>query len=234
MPRPAARVVSALVLALVPAAALAQNLPLAGMLPGARQPGQAGPSTSSAGAAGAAEVGTWAEYRFRRGAEAPLRVRYSLVERSPEGDWLETQYLRGGGTADRLLVRVLVEGRIDRMTKQGRIKRVILQQGSMQALELPTSRGAEALPPSVPAGGPAQTIGTEALQIGDRSVVTRHVRAREGPSVTDAWVSAEVPLWGLVRFSSRRYHLELLDFGAGARSALVGEPVRFDPTQLGR
>jgi hypothetical protein len=233
MLRPA-RLLSALALALAPAAATAQNLPLAGMLPGSRQPGQAAASASSGSAAGAAEVGTWAEYRFRRGAEAPLRVRYSLVERSSEGDWLETQYLRGAGGADRLLVRVLVEGRIDRMTKRGRIRRVILQQGSMQALELPTNRGAEALPPTVPGGGPAQTIGTETLQVGERSVVTRHVRAREGPSVTDAWVSAEVPLWGLVRFSSRRYHLELLDFGTGARSGLVGEAVRFDPTQLGR
>ena len=189
--------------ALVPAAALAQNLPLPGMLPGSRQPGEAAPTTTPAGAAAAAaEIGAWAEYRFRRGAEAPLRVRYSLVERATEGDWLETQYLRG--PTDRLLVRVLVEGRLDRLDKQGRIKRVIVQQGSMQALELPTNRGQQALPPAVPSGTAAQTIGSETLRVGTHTVVTRHVRAREGPSVTDAWVSPDIPLWGIVRFSSRR------------------------------
>lgn len=233
MRRPAWRSAIAVTLVLAPAAAGAQNLPLAGMLPGSRQPGQSAPAPAAAGSvATAAEVGTWAEYRFRRGTEAPLRVRYALVERTAEGDWLETQYLRG--PSDRLLVRVLIDGRIDRMARQGRIRRVILQQGSMQALELPTNRGAEALPPTVPTGGTAQTIGTETLSVGTHALSTRHLRAREGPSVTDAWVSPDVPLWGLVRFSSRRYYLELLDFGTGARSALVGEPVRFDPAQLGR
>ena len=129
-------------------------------------------------------------------------------------------------------MRVLVEGHLDRLDKQGRIKRVIVQQGSMQALELPTNRGQQALPPSVPSGTAAQTIGSETLRVGTHTVVTRHVRAREGPSVTDAWVSPDIPLWGLVRFASRRYQMELLDFGTGARSALVGEPVRFDPGQL--
>ncbi len=51
--------------------------------------------------------------------------------------------------------------------------------------------------------------------------------------MTDAWVSTAVPLWGLVRFSSSRYELDLLDFGTGARTSLVGEPVRFDPSAAG-
>lgn len=213
---------------LLPAYAAAQNLPLPGMLPGSRQPGAEATAARATTPTGQAPVvGTWAEYRFRRGAEAPMRVRYALVERTNEGDWLETQYVRGAN--ERLLVRVLVDGRLDR---PGRIKRVIVQQGSMQALELPTNRGAEALPPPVPTGANAQTVGTEAVRVGDRSVATRHVRAREGPSLTDAWVSTDVPLWGLVRFSSRRFQLDLLDFGDGARSGLVGEAVRFDPAQL--
>jgi len=222
----------AVLLVVVPSsAALAQNLPLPGMLPGSRQPGAdaaAEPIPAGAVHAAAARVGTWAEYRFRRGAEAPMRVRYALVERTEVGDWLETQYLRG--PSDRLLVRVLVEGRLDH--PGGRIKRVIVQQGSMQALELPTNRGSEAMPPPVPSGTSAQLVGNETIRVGEHGLSTRHVRAREGPSVTDAWVSADVPLWGLVRFSSRRYRLDLLAFGTGARSGLVGEPVRFDPAQL--
>lgn len=219
-----------LVLGLLPGVALAQNLPLAGMLPGSRQPGEAPSAVAPLTPGTAAEIGTWAEYRFQRGAEGPLRVRYSLVERSAEGDWLETQYVRSA--SDRLLVRVLIEGRLDRQEHAGRIRRVIVQQGSMQALELPTNRGAQALPPPVPRGGSAQTLGSETLQVGGHSLTAQHIRAREGPSVTDAWISAAVPLWGLVRFSSRRYQMQLLDFGTGARSALAGEPVRFDPAQL--
>lgn len=223
------RLVVLLLVFMPPAATAAQSLPLPGMLPGSRQPGaEAAAAPPGVVHASAAGVGTWAEYRFRRGAQAPLRVRYSLVERTADGDWLETQYLRG--PSDRLLVRVLVEGRLDH--PGGRIRRVIVQQGSMQALELPTNRGSEAMPPAIPNGASAQTIGTEPIRVGDQTLSARHVRAREGPSVTDAWVSGEVPLWGLVRFSSRRYQLDLLAFGSGARSALVGEPVRFDPAQL--
>lgn len=187
------------------------------------------PAASPAPAAPALEVGQWVEYRFRRGRERPVTVRYALVERETGGDWLETRYTRADG--GRLLIRVLVEGRLDR---PGRIRRVIVQEGHGQALELPAERGAGALPPPVPTSSNARVLGEETVQVAGHSLRARHVRATEGPGATDAWVSTAVPLWGLVRFSSSRYELDLLGFGTGARTSLVGEAVRFDPSAAGR
>lgn len=211
---------------LVAPAAEGQQFPLPGMLPGFGS--VSGPAASPAPAATTIEVGQWVEYRFRRGRERPVTVRYALVEREPDGDWLETRYTRADG--GRLLIRVLVEGRLDR---PGRIKRVIVQEGHGQALELPAERGAGALPPQVPTSANARVVGEEAIQVAGHRLRARHVRASEGVGATDAWVSTAVPLWGLVRFSSSRYQLDLLGFGTGARSSLVGDPVRFDPSASG-
>jgi hypothetical protein len=206
-------------------------------------PGAAAPARAPAGPAAAApmlpaqlggdlaaiKVGHWAEYvvaDLRR--KSTLRLKLAVVERSRAGTWTELSLRMPG--AERLIIKTLIKGD---SRNPSAVQRVILKAGHLQPVEIVGGPPGEAAPRyRSTVHGTTRRLGREAVRVPAGTVSADHYRWVGKDEVADSWSSVKVPLFGLVKFKSRDYIMELAGSGTDARPEITGRVGKLDLATL--
>jgi len=177
----------------------------------------------------AIKVGHWAEYAvadLRR--KSTLRLKLAVVARSAAGTWCELSLKMPG--AERLIIKTLIKGD---SRKPASVQRVILKAGNLQAVEVVGGPPGEAAPRYQAASkGATRRLGAESVRVPAGTVKADHYRYVDKDQVADSWSSAKIPLFGLVKFKSREYIMELSGSGTDARSEITGRVGKLDLATL--
>ncbi len=149
-----------------------------------------------------ASVGDGAEYRITT-KEATLDVEYAIVGKETvdgqDAYWQETRMVSGPG-AGMISKQLMVWG-----GPNPGIKRMIVQPPGQQAMEMPMNmmgsmmmrQPAESSSPKSPADM-GEMVGTETVTVPAGTFDCKHYRAK-GAETVDAWVSAKVYPYGVVK-----------------------------------
>jgi hypothetical protein len=203
--------------------------------PPAAKPGSAGPAAATptlpaalGGELGGIKVGSWAEYviaDLKR--KTTLRLRQAVVERTDKGTWIElTMQLPG---IDRLIMKCLVKGD---SRKPESVKRVIFKAGSMQAVEVVGGPPAEAAPRYQAPPATSKRLGTETVKVPAGAIAAERSHFTAKDETGDTWISSKVPLFGLVKFKTKGFIMELAGSGTDARSQITGRVGKLDLAAL--
>ncbi len=175
---------------------------------------------------GKIKVGSWVEFsmhdltRRRR-----FRLHWALVGKTPRGYWWELTFREARKPLMR--IKTLIHGTV---TKPSRIKRVIVQSGTTRPLELPIKSGQKLLNVYLrkKSGGRMKDHGAQTLKVAAGTFKTRHYSWKDATGQTvHEWISSKAGIWGLVRFRSPRFKMELLGQGRSARSRIRGIPAKW-------
>jgi hypothetical protein len=187
-----------------------------------------------------APIGSWAEYRLEMpGAPAPLKQRMALVGRDPNGHVVEMRVeggpIPGGGP---VTLRVVVD---PDASKTDRVRKVVMQMGDQDPMEMPIG-------PQMQQGqftqlDPKKIIGTETIKVPAGELETKHYRdQRPGGPPMDAWVSEDVPPFGLVKVETMaqgpgappgtKVAMVLTARGTGAKPSITKPVKPFDQMAL--
>ena len=194
--------------------------PLPGQMPGLKLPPRFRRPV------GKVQVGSWVEYSLhdqlhRRRA----RLHWAMVGKIGKLHWWELSLREARKPV--LRIKTLVKGSV---ANPSQITRVIVQTGLSQALELPLKTGQKLMDVYVRPrrGGAFKTVGRERITVAAGTFDARHItwKDAQGQQVHE-WVSKAAGIWGLVRFRTPRFRLELIGFGRGARSKIRGVPAKW-------
>jgi hypothetical protein len=171
-------------------------------------------------------VGTWAEYSVKRGTDPARTFRHALVAREGGAHVIETRTVNQEG--EKMITRSVLA---TDPTQEGGVKKMIVQMGAADPMELPVGGG----PPggggqarSGPPGGgetrgggggggggrmgarwikpdPKTLVGKETVKTAAGSFQTEHYRTegRRGGTI-DYWIAKEPGPFGLVKMESDR------------------------------
>jgi hypothetical protein len=193
-------------------------------------------------------IGTWGEYELRRGEQPARKTRHALVGKEGAAFVLETssESPRGGKTITRTVVDA-------DPTKEGAVKKVIVQMGDNDPMEMPQGRGGGG--PGERGGGmrfgarflkpDAKTlVGKETVKVPAGTFQAEHHRT-EGPNggKVDFWVAKDAGPLGLIKMEmdiparpdgegGGKLKSELLARGKGAKPEITKPAKPFDPSQM--
>ncbi|MDZ4695137.1 MAG: hypothetical protein SGI86_08295 [Deltaproteobacteria bacterium] len=175
-------------------------------------------------------VGSFATYRVNMPDQAPMRQKVSVVGRSDKGASIEIQVGDEGAASKRtILVRIDLVFKNDATWTPSTMA---IQVGENKAM---------ALPAQLPSYGSLfqlidrNTLGKpETLKVAAGTFKTRRFEPKGATKI--AWMSENVPPFGLVKMSEGRagatVDMELVERGAGAKPVLVGASLPFNPGEL--
>ncbi len=175
---------------------------------------------------GKVRVGSWVEFSIQDVTKRRrFRLHWALVGKTGRAFWWELTFRE----ARKPLMRIksLIQGTI---TKPSRIKRVIFQSGTTQALELSLKSGQKIMNVYLRKrhGARMKYHGTVKLKVAAGTFLTRHYSWKDSSGQTNhEWISRKAGIWGLVRFRSPRFRMELIGQGSGARSRIRGIPAKW-------
>jgi hypothetical protein len=188
-------------------------------------------------------VGTWAEYSLKRGEGPGRTIRHALVGREQGAHVIETrsQNMRG----DKILTRSVLA---TDPTQEGGVKKVVVQMGTTDPMELPVGGRPDGAGPGGGRGGPRwikpdpkTLVGKETVKVPAGSFQTEHHRTQNGRGQTiDYWVAKEPGPFGLVKMEMERgggpdgdgggkVIVELAARGKDAKPELTRPAKPFDP-----
>ena len=171
------------------------------------------------------EVGTYVKYRFydeKAKTESFFKVSVVGKEKVEGKDcfWCESERTEAKATSP-IIFKLLLCGD----AKQQIVKRMIIKSGKEPARELPEAvmslmavgfKGAEL---------ESKKVGTEKVKTKMGTFDCQHTQEILGDKqVRDSWISAKVPLLGVVKRTKGSGMLELLEHGAGAVTAIKETP----------
>lgn len=189
-----------------------------------------------------APLGSWAEYRMEMpGAAAALKQRLALVGRDPNGHVVEMRIeggpIPGGGP---VTVKIVVD---PDNGKSDRVRKVIMQMGDQDPMEMPVN-------PQMQQGqftpvDPKKLVGTETIKVPAGEIKAKHYRdQRPGAPPMDAWISEDVPPFGLVKVETigqgpgvppgSKVSMVLIAKGTGAKPSITKPAKPFDQMALMR
>jgi hypothetical protein len=175
---------------------------------------------------GKIRVGSWVEFSIQDVTKRRrFRLHWALVGKTGRGYWWELTFRE----ARKPLMRIksLIQGTV---TKPSRIRRVIMQSGTTQALELPLKAGQKIMNVYLRKGRGARMNdhGAVTLKVAAGTFRTRHYSWKDSSGqIAHEWISRKAGIWGLVRFRSPRFKMELIGQGNGARSRIRGIPAKW-------
>ena len=135
----------------------------------AQSPGQ-GPPMPLAVDLAKVPIGSWAEYTMTMGTLPPMTMRMALVAKSPAGNTIETS-VEGGmmAAAGKVVTQMtLAPG------KEGTVKKMVMQLGANDPMEMPRRGGAGAS--SSPSPNPKKLVGRRRSRSPAGSFKTKHYR----------------------------------------------------------
>lgn len=141
-------------------------------------------------------TGTWSEYQITVGELPPMKQRFALVDRQGKTHGVEMK-MEGGMAAAVGPVWLRID--LDPTEPTERIKKVIMQMGASDPMEMPTN--------AAPAGqqpfrslNPKTLVKTETVKVPAGTFKTKLYRdALPDGSVAEYWVSADAPPFGVVK-----------------------------------
>ncbi|MFH2006160.1 MAG: hypothetical protein ABI333_06205 [bacterium] len=194
--------------------------PLPGRMPGLALPPRLRQPT------GTVRVGSWVEYSLYDVTQRRrVRLHWALVGKIGTGRWWEMTFREARKPP--LRIKTLIQGAV---SKPSHIKRVIVQSGRDQALELPVKTGQKIMNVYLRRrqGAAIRNLGAATLVTAAGTFQTRHHSWKdENGQTIHEWTSPTAFIWGLVRFRSPRFRMELIRQGRGARSKIRGIPAKW-------
>ena len=170
--------------------------------------------------------GSWVRYSYYHPRKGVLLLRLAALERIGKAQWFELSFtFRQGQT---LTMKTLLEGS---MGKPKRVLRSIVQPPGQVPLILPQKLAAKQLP-KLDSGSPGKVVGRGPLTVPAGRFKATHYRRRRKGKVEEAWLTDAIPGWPLLRYRAGKLRIDLVAHGKGARSAIVGTPVKLDPRFL--
>lgn len=172
-------------------------------------------------------IGTWVEYAVTdRTERKSYRMKIAFVGREAGGrqTWLEIAL---SGIGRPIYLKMLMEGAPG---SPGDVKRLILQSGDMQPMEMPIIKSAELLPmlPRRPLVSP-QVVGNVDLRTpAGQFPQCLHIRGVNADGeMMDFYHHKQALMWSLVKLEDGRFTMELIGQGTGAVSRIRQVPVPF-------
>jgi hypothetical protein len=189
-------------------------------------------------------MGSWAEYTMSSGPRSS-KLRWSLVGREGESHTLEMAMEGGGGGALGPKMTVQMSLVSDPTTAAKPIKRLVMQMGTMDPMEMPLDL------PNMPEQrfekpDPKKLVGKEQLKVPAGTFSASHYRDKGAQGTVDMWVHDSVAPLGLVKIvltpnpgeggtgqPAGVTTIELVGRGKGAKSSITKPAKPFDPALLG-
>ncbi len=173
------------------------------------------------------QLGTWVEYAVTdRQEKKSYRMKIAFVGREGGGrfSWMEIS-LAGLGRA--MILKLYLEGTPG---NPGEIRRMIMQIGNMQPMEMPLTKSDELLPVlhQKPMMTP-RTVGNVDMRTpAGQFPGTLHVRGINADGdIINFWHHRQALMWSLVKMQDGRFDMELVGQGLGAVSRIRQNPVPF-------
>ena len=108
--------------------------------------------------------------------------------------------------------------------------RTIMQMGNRPPMEMPASMGAKPQPQPIEIKDKADDLGSELVTTPAGTFTCEHYRMKDGTG--DAWVSASVSPFGLVKSQSKDSTMVLVKTLTGVTDKITGTPVPFNPMMM--
>jgi hypothetical protein len=174
--------------------------------------------------AGPVKVGSWAEFSVLDvRAKTRMRLHWALVgKEAGSGSWWELTFRKPRQPS--LRIKLLGKGSGNNPEE---LLRVILQTGQSTPLELPLKQGQRVMDMYIRRGDASgfKDLGAVRLITPAGTFQTRHHRWRDPDGqLVEEWTSPAAAIWGMVRFRTSRFELELIGQGEGATSRIRGAP----------
>ncbi len=184
-------------------------------------------------------LGVWADYKLTVPQIAPFRQRFALVGKDSGTSTVEMAAEGGMMAAGKRVVLKVTLG--SDLTKPDRVKKVLMQLGDNDPMELPAqmSMGKEHFAPI----DPKKAVGTEQVKVPAGTFKARRYKDKStNGTEIEVWVSQDVPPFGIVKMQgsvkqpgSAESHplvVELVGRGKGAKPTVTKPPVPFDGAKL--
>jgi hypothetical protein len=174
--------------------------------------------------AGPVKVGSWGEFSVRDlRLKTRMRLHWALVGKEPSGEiWWEMTFRKPRQPA--LRIKMLSRGK---QSSPEQLLRVILQTGQSPPLELPLKQGQRVMDLYLRRGAATglQDLGLVRLATPAGVFQARHHRWKDHDGqLVEEWSSPAAAIWGMVRFRTQRFEMELIGQGEGATSRIRGTP----------
>jgi hypothetical protein len=168
-------------------------------------------------------VGHWAEYRMTPEGEKPMTMRISIVGEEDDAYWYETVMTSEKG--DQVISKMLVSG--DPQDTEN-LKRMIVKSGDEPAMEMPVEMmammGGMAEPESETPETVAADLGAESVTVPAGTFDANHWQYASGDAVFDAWISAGVGPYGVIKSTSPEFEMVLVARGDKAVTLITETP----------
>jgi len=179
----------------------------------------------------APEPGQWAEYESEIEGEHVI-MRYARLPQQPTDSgnvWIEVSMNKGKKAKDAVIYQVLVPGFPFRaeeaqevVYKAGEKSKATKVGPMMMRMVGPGLQKSGALKPAEVCDK-VTLVGNQRQQVQGGTFSTRHYKYDQGSDPYETWVSAEVP-FGLVKYTGRRFTMELSRSGKDAKSSITETP----------
>jgi hypothetical protein len=173
-------------------------------------------------------VGSGAVYEMQEKGGQEHEMRFAIVGSEPvegkTGYWLEMASTGGGGTHFVIKQLLVLEG------ESTHIARVIMQHDDEAPMEMPMMMQPGRTDNPSDVRQTSELVGTEDVTTPAGTFTCRHYRMKDGSG--DAWVSAKVPPWGVVKSEGREFRMTLMRVVTNAKSEIHGTPRRFNPSEM--
>jgi hypothetical protein len=189
-------------------------------------------------------VGAWASYDTKA-AGMEMKTRWALVARDAKANTMEMA-MEGGPMAmmgGKMAVRMVLAP--DPTAVEKPVKQVIVQMGERDPMEMPLDM------PNMPAQkfskpDPKKLVGKEQVKVPAGTFATKHYREVNDKATIDAWMSEDVPPFGIVKVNVvpkpgatapngqqiPPVTMELAARGADAKPTITKPAKPFDPRML--
>ena len=115
--------------------------------------------------------------------------------------------------------------------KNGSVARMIIQPPGAGPMEMPNMGNRNQPPPSADIRDAAEKVGTEDVVTPAGTLSCDHYRDKDGK--WDAWISAKVTPWGLVKSKSGDTTMTVVRVITDAKDHITGTPTQFNPGGFG-
>jgi hypothetical protein len=179
-----------------------------------------------------APVGAWSEYTMTVADLPVMKQRFAVVGRDAATHAVEMTTEGGSLGKARVVLRFTLEAD---PAKKDRVRKLVMQLGDNQPMELPSQPGQfSALNPKKQVGG------AKTLKVAAGSFTTRHFKDKSAAngSVMEVWVSDQAPPFGIVKMTGSSdegknpFTMELVARGDDAKPLVTKSPQQFDQEVL--
>jgi hypothetical protein len=179
-----------------------------------------------------AAVGAWSEYTITIGDLPAMKQRFAVVGRDAATHAVEMTTEGGSLGKAKVVLRFTLEAD---PAKKDRVRKMVMQLGDNQPMELPTQAGQFS-----PLNPKKQVGGAKPLKVAGGSFTARHYKDRSAAngSIMEVWVSDQVPPFGIVKMTGSAdegknpFVMELVARGDGAKPVVTKPAQAFDQAVL--